>query len=790
MSERPLADVRVLLSNGHSHICQVGRRPPRLAGTLAQPLGFDTETEAIDDSDPYSVPRLALAAVARPSAAGPSVWLLRPSQLADFLLAAAAEHFVLHNAAFDFWVVDRHLRECGRHDALRAWWAACGAGRMHDTMRLDQLLRLAAFRRGQPGQAADWLRQRDLGAVAREYARLELDKQDPYRLRYGELIGADWSAAEPGFFQYAAKDPLATALVWRRLHERALALRRRVDGCRGREVRPGCWEAYGPLTESLQVRGAVALAAAGRRGMRVDGRAARGFEAAVRGELAGRLAEMRLHAPEVFVYEDECTAGGAVRKRRGDPAQGSLFGDLTPEPAGRRVMLTAKSNTPRMKKAELARRLEATAARLGVPAVKSQGKTGGTSLSAKAWAPHARHDPFLAAWSALAKQAKLLGYVAAMAGDCEVHPRYNPLLKTGRVSAYSPNFQQAPRSADFRRLFVARDGRLLLTADYSFIELRTLAAVCLARYGKSVLADVIRGGMDPHSHTAAMISGRPYEQVLLYAGLAKGDPREKDPDCAPCRQARQAAKALNFGLPGGLGAARLAAYAKDSYGVDMTPEEAAAFRKKIVTEVYPELALYLADGDVQSLAWNLGVTPQRLAEAFGCQGRKLSRLVRDLRFITEGQTYKKGEGAEDPSHVTRLWNALNRLTAQSTLPAAARNAARSRKGGKALAEALFGGLAVTPTGRLRGGCTYTQERNTPFQGLAADGAKLALWKVLAAGYDVVGFLHDELIVELDAGGDVAARAAHVCRLMNEAMDEVLGGVPSAVSHHLEAHWVK
>ena len=66
---------------------------------------------------------------------------------------------------------------------------------------------------------------------------------------------------------------------------------------------------------------------------------------------------------------------------------------------------------------------------------------------------------------------------------------------------------------------------------------------------------------------------------------------------------------------------------------------------------------------------------------------------------------------------------------------------------------------TTLTGRVRGRVGFTQARNTPFQGLAADGAKLALWALIRAGYRVVAFIHDEIIVELpEEGVDHAAEA--------------------------------
>ena len=58
------------------------------------------------------------------------------------------------------------------------------------------------------------------------------------------------------------------------------------------------------------------------------------------------------------------------------------------------------------------------------------------------------------------------------------------------------------------------------------------------------------------------------------------------------------------------------------------------------------------------------------------------------------------------------------------------------------------GHVFTLTGRKRGNTSYCAEKNTPFQGLAADGAKLALYNLDKAGFKVVGFVHDEVITEV------------------------------------------
>lgn len=72
------------------------------------------------------------------------------------------------------------------------------------------------------------------------------------------------------------------------------------------------------------------------------------------------------------------------------------------------------------------------------------------------------------------------------------HPEYTVMVRNGRSSCGGPAIQQTPRKGGFREMFRASEGRLILSVDYDFIELCTLASVCEARYGYSNLAEVIR----------------------------------------------------------------------------------------------------------------------------------------------------------------------------------------------------------------------------------------------------------------------------------------------------------
>jgi len=114
---------------------------------------------------------------------------------------------------------------------------------------------------------------------------------------------------------------------------------------------------------------------------------------------------------------------------------------------------------------------------------------------------------------------------------------------TGRLASSDPNLQNIPvrteRGRELRRAFVPRekDERgewVLLSADYSQVELRVLAHLC----GDPGLVQAFAEDKDIHTETAATVFG-------IMPGLVT-------------REMRSRAKAINFGLLYGMGAARLA----------------------------------------------------------------------------------------------------------------------------------------------------------------------------------------------------------------------------------------
>jgi len=121
-----------------------------------------------------------------------------------------------------------------------------------------------------------------------------------------------------------------------------------------------------------------------------------------------------------------------------------------------------------------------------------------------------------------------------------IHPDLLPLAaETGRFSARNPNLQNMPRAgADeigIRNFFTAPEGKVLLSLDFSQIELRVGAFYCR----DEKMLDTYRAGGDIHAQTTAVIYHIPFEQAV-------------DKDAPDYKERRTIAKNCNFGTFFGL----------------------------------------------------------------------------------------------------------------------------------------------------------------------------------------------------------------------------------------------
>jgi DNA polymerase I-like protein with 3'-5' exonuclease and polymerase domains len=99
-------------------------------------------------------------------------------------------------------------------------------------------------------------------------------------------------------------------------------------------------------------------------------------------------------------------------------------------------------------------------------------------------------------------------------------------------------------------------------------------------------------------------------------------------------------------------------------------------------------------------------------------------------------------------------------------------------------------IAQTINGRIRRNATYCSACNYSFQGLVADGAKMALWYLYLRGYRVVNFIHDEVIVELPIDDQLQTRVADISDLMIRGMKQVIHHVSIKTEGALMRRWYK
>jgi DNA polymerase I len=151
-----------------------------------------------------------------------------------------------------------------------------------------------------------------------------------------------------------------------------------------------------------------------------------------------------------------------------------------------------------------------------------------------------------------------------------VHTDYlQTVAATGRLASNNPNLQNIPirteRGRQIRKAFIPRDeNHTLLSADYSQIELRIIAALC----GEENMIEAFRNGEDIHKSTAAKVFNIPLEEVT--------------------KDQRSHAKTVNFGIVYGVSAFGL------SNQTSLSRKESAELIEAYYV-TYPKLKSYISE---------------------------------------------------------------------------------------------------------------------------------------------------------------------------------------------------
>jgi len=675
----------------------------------------DTETTLIETPPhdaknrtrhgPVPVPTLILGSVAEPSL---GVAVMRPPYIHDWILdwLNAGGHLVFHNVAFDYNVL---VQAYGGGDFQIAMDRAIDENRVHDTQILELLVQIA---RGSNTVDDKVLKNPHLADLAQRRAGMTLNKDTDVRLFFSRFESPD-SIVPDNFLEYAAQDALATYRVfgslWRESGLYACPAGVSIP------IRPDAESLFGRLTEGVQVKGAIALKWLEQFPLRVDSDAVQALHA-------------QLSAEAVQLESALVSFGFAHRTRK---LQRFSLSHVTL----RRVLAAwAKDHhiTPPFS------------------------TTGLLSLSYDFWAdvlptptPAALSSPStavddarLSVWLRYCRLHKLLAtYIEPYATSPCHYPTYHNLgARTTRTACVRPNIQNIPKHRDgIRSLFVPSAGRVFIEADYKAAELVALAQVYHDMFGNSPLEEAINSGEDPHIATARRLAGPDWPTL---------SPAER-------KKLRQLAKAVNFGLPGGLGAKKFAKYGSKVARVPLT-EDAARLLRRDALAADPALRAYLAErttaeGAVRLAARNLGLSVHDLAERLGA--------ARSEEETDDGQASVHWRIA---ARRLQAWRNGDRQYEIPTPP-----------GFRACYD-LFRETTTNCIGFVRGRTIYTAARNTPFQSLVASGAKLGLWNLYKSWserlfeWSPVAFVHDSVLAE--------TRPEHILALTEVLRTELVRGL--------------
>ena len=149
---------------------------------------------------------------------------------------------------------------------------------------------------------------------------------------------------------------------------------------------------------------------------------------------------------------------------------------------------------------------------------KRRGKTGYSTDARVLQAIRDEHPiiPKIERWRELVKLAQTYLDALPLLVDVRnrLHTTFNQTAATtGRLSSNNPNLQNIPirteLGREIRACFVAEPGNLLVSADYSQVELRLLAHIA----GEDVLKEIFRRGEDVHTATACRVFGVTPDQI-------------------------------------------------------------------------------------------------------------------------------------------------------------------------------------------------------------------------------------------------------------------------------------
>lgn len=568
----------------------------------------------------------------------------------------AGEVMVGHNLAYDMACVS-----ASSPGLLPAVFAAYREGRIIDTHINERLLRIA--------EGTSKMHRYDLASVCKAHAietyyhvGQDGQKEEYWRTRYSQLEGIPVAEWPPDAVRYAREDVRVLPLLLQSQRERF----------------PVAWLEDAPA----QARASWWIHLMRTWGMVTDPEAA----AALLDQLA----------VEEDVLRAELTAEDLVR------------------PNGTKNLAVARE------------RVQSAYDRLGLdgPQTDKQQVSTSRDACAKSGDPVLRKFAEYTSIGALKARCSRL----SQAYPQPIQARFTVVIDSGRTSssigappggwkpgsyptAWGDQMQNQNRKPGLRECYRARQGRVLISADWSTAELHALAEVCHHLFGRSALGERLVSGEDVHLALGADVFRWPLVEAKRAKNGELGSENKKR-----AKQARMMGKVGNFGVPGGMGASGLRTWASATYGIELS-ETAARTIIGAFMRSYPEMRAYFAQVKLE------------------CSDK-----------------------VRTPGLIRHIYS-----------------------------------------NRYRGGCMFTQAANTRFQGLTADMAKDAGFKLshecyvdtssVLYGSRIVNFIHDEFLVESPQmlGHECAMR---VVQIMEDAGRRWCSQYPVRAEPAVMLHWRK
>ncbi|GMV17958.1 MAG: hypothetical protein AMXMBFR56_61820 [Polyangiaceae bacterium] len=514
--------------------------------TDRNPFSFDTETALITRG--RLAPPLACVSWVTSSERG----IVHVSEARDYVVRflQGDELLVAFNAAFDMSVF------CAQWpDLIPLVFEVYAADRVSDPMLREQLKDIAEG-------TYTWGEDEDGGAVKLKYnleeiayrrCRIKLEK-GTWQLRFGELVEVPMSFWPDEAKQYAVLDSHAAREVW-------------LDQERENVARD---EDYFQ-DEFRQSRAAFWLHLMGCWGFHTDPVSVREF---------ARKTQQNYER-----LRDELLASGIVKERRTRKRDGTIEVSYVKKKAPVQALIVEEKKAkgekvPITKKAEQKLKvLEELIENESVPARRAAlerkaDKCLASITTDKDVCSRADH-PLLKKYAELSHYEHMLKSdvpLLQLGTEFPIQGRFG-LANSGRTTSTvhfgKGNVQNWSTSNGMRECVEPRPGMIFAIGDFSGFELRTWSQCCLWTLGHTLMGQMLNQGMDVHLAMAARILHTSYEEAK-----ADFDVNPKGRVYRP----RQTSKVGNFGYAGGMGYKRLVDYARLSYNVILTEEEAFELR--------------------------------------------------------------------------------------------------------------------------------------------------------------------------------------------------------------------